>query len=347
MDILVYGAGVIGCELAHMLYRGGGRVTLLARGSWRDTISRDGLVIRHYAQLRTTVDLPALVDRLEAEQVYDLVFVVMQAGQLPAVLPEVAANRSRFVVLVGNNPAVEQSLRLASEGSPVEKEIAFGFQATGGRREDGRVVSIHAGVGMTVGGPDGPLSEEFRRRLLQAFSGTGCRLTWEDRMDAWLKCHLALILPVCYVCYAVGGRLPEASPAQRRAILDAALEGCVMLRSLGVPIRTQDSEDYFRPGPKRRRWPQCCTSWQRPRWGGWPPATTPCAPWGRCGRWMRPLRICAAGPGPPCRSGTPCGPGCRIGIPFPGPPRLKGDKARASAPISQPPRASFSEPPAP
>ncbi|BDF70047.1 2-dehydropantoate 2-reductase [Oscillospiraceae bacterium] len=252
MDILVYGAGVIGCELAHMLCRGGGRVTLLARGSWRDTISRDGLVIRHYAQLRTTVDRPALVDRLEAEQVYDLVFVVMQAGQLPAVLPEVAVNRSRFVVLVGNNPAVEQSLRLASEGSPVEKEIAFGFQATGGRREDGRVVSIHAGVGMTVGGPDGPLSEEFRRRLLQAFSGTGCRLAWEDRMDAWLKCHLALILPVCYVCYAVGGRLPEAFPAQRRAILDAALEGCVMLRSLGVPIRTQDSEDYYRPGPKRR-----------------------------------------------------------------------------------------------
>lgn len=253
MDILVYGAGVIGCELAHMLCKGGGRVTLLARGAWRDAIRRDGLVIRHYAQLHTTVDRLETVDRLDPERVFDLIFVVMQAGQLPAALPEVAANRSRYVVLVGNNPAAEQSLRLISEGSAVEKEVAFGFQGTGGRRDGGRVISIHAGVGMTAGGLDGPLSEAFQGLLLQAFSGTGYRLTREDRMDAWLKSHLALILPISYVCYEVGGRLPRATPAQRRAILDAALEGCVMLRSLGVPIRTEDGEDYYRPGPKRRR----------------------------------------------------------------------------------------------
>lgn len=41
-------------------------------------------------------------------------------------------------------------------------------------------------------------------------------------MNAWLKCHLTLILPVAYVCYAVDCHLPKA---QRKAILDAAMEG--------------------------------------------------------------------------------------------------------------------------
>ena len=43
MKILVYGAGVIGCELAHVLKKGGNNVTLLARGAWKDTIQKHGL----------------------------------------------------------------------------------------------------------------------------------------------------------------------------------------------------------------------------------------------------------------------------------------------------------------
>ena len=34
MKILVYGAGVLGCNLARNLLRAGKNVTLLARGNW-------------------------------------------------------------------------------------------------------------------------------------------------------------------------------------------------------------------------------------------------------------------------------------------------------------------------
>ena len=34
MKILVFGAGVLGCNLAKNLFRAGNDVTLLARGSW-------------------------------------------------------------------------------------------------------------------------------------------------------------------------------------------------------------------------------------------------------------------------------------------------------------------------
>ncbi len=90
----------------------------------------------------------------------------------------------------------------------------------GGRREKGQVISIHIRAHLTVGGRDGELPYTFRERISGAFSDSGCSLTWENRMDAWLKCHMAEILPAGYISYAVGCNLPKASKAQRRAMVD-------------------------------------------------------------------------------------------------------------------------------
>lgn len=42
MKILVFGAGVLGCNLANNLFRAGKDVTLLARGSWGRSSKRTG-----------------------------------------------------------------------------------------------------------------------------------------------------------------------------------------------------------------------------------------------------------------------------------------------------------------
>ena len=46
MKILVFGAGVLGCNLARDLFRAGKDVTLLARGSWAEEIQKNGLRIK-------------------------------------------------------------------------------------------------------------------------------------------------------------------------------------------------------------------------------------------------------------------------------------------------------------
>ncbi|MCI7809728.1 hypothetical protein MR626_10685 [bacterium] len=46
MRILVYGAGVLGGNLACNLYRAKQDVTLLARGSWAQMIQKNGLILR-------------------------------------------------------------------------------------------------------------------------------------------------------------------------------------------------------------------------------------------------------------------------------------------------------------
>ena len=43
MRILVFGAGVLGCNLARNLFRAGRDVTLLARGAWAKELQANGL----------------------------------------------------------------------------------------------------------------------------------------------------------------------------------------------------------------------------------------------------------------------------------------------------------------
>ena len=251
MRILVYGAGVLGCELAHLLLQNKKNdVTLLARGEWKDRIDQKGLVIRHWAQRKTTVDRIRTIDALAPEDFYDLIFVVMQAGQLPEVLPALKANKSQYFVFVGNDPHAKQVLEAMQR--PADK-IAFGFQGTAGRRENGQVISVHVGVDMTVGGATAPLSGTFRTRLKTAFDGVKYKLNFYGDMDEWLKCHIAFILPVCYVCYACNGDLTRATKQQRAAILDAAYECCLMLKTLGIPVNDADNTDNFKPGTSARR----------------------------------------------------------------------------------------------
>ena len=116
MRILVYGAGVQGCELAHRLLQNKKNVvTMLARGEWKERLDQRGLVIRHWAQCRTTVDRVATIDTLAPDDSYDLVFVTMQAGQLPDVLPILKQNRSEYFVFVGNDPCLLYTSDAADE----------------------------------------------------------------------------------------------------------------------------------------------------------------------------------------------------------------------------------------
>ena len=164
MRILVYGAGVQGCQLAHSLAQNKKNVvTLLARGEWKEVIDQKGLTIRHWVQRKTTVDRVQTIDTLAPDDCYDLVFVVMQAGQLPQVLPILKENKSSYFVFVGNDPQAKQVLEAMQR--PADK-VAFGFQNTAGRREHDRVVSVYASAGMTVGGATAPLSGAFRTRLI-------------------------------------------------------------------------------------------------------------------------------------------------------------------------------------
>ena len=107
-------------------------VTMLARGEWKERLDQRGLVIRHWAQCRTTVDRVATIDTLAPDDCYDLVFVTPQAGQLPDGLAHPQAEQERILVFVGNDPHAVEVMQAMQR--PADK-IAFGFQNSGGHRD--------------------------------------------------------------------------------------------------------------------------------------------------------------------------------------------------------------------
>ena len=72
-------------------------------------------------------------------------------------------------------------------------------------------------------------------------------------MDAWLKCHIALILPACYLCYACSGDLSKATKEQRDLVLDAAWEACEMMKAAHIPVDDKENTDCYRAGTPGRR----------------------------------------------------------------------------------------------
>ena len=188
MKVLVYGSGVIGCYLAHVLCAAGNDVTLLARGQWKEQLQENGLRIRHHLQRKTTLDRPRVIGGIEENDAYDAVFAVMPYNKMRAILEPLAAIRSPIVVLVGNNMSPATMQREILERSVCGKQVLFGFQATAGKRdhEKGMLICERAG----------------RSKLTALFGKTGYKLHWQPDMEAYLICHLAAVLPICYLAYA-------------------------------------------------------------------------------------------------------------------------------------------------
>ena len=234
--------GVIGGNLARMLCKTKNEVTVLARGTQREVLLRDGLVTRDYFKHSTHVDHPKVIDVLLAPDRYDVIFTVMQYGQIGTVLPDLAFNCSPLVVLVGNNMAsAEMERYLHSSQRP--KTVAFGFLGTGGARVDGHYTYVSAGrpslhVGSTAA------NTLWQKTLRKVMAGTGCKLAFHTDMDAWYKSHLAFILPICYICYKYDCNLRRATPADLESVMDAALEGYHLLQHLGYPVDSADLDAF-------------------------------------------------------------------------------------------------------
>ncbi|MBR2811676.1 MAG: ketopantoate reductase family protein [Solobacterium sp.] len=249
MKILVYGAGVIGGQLAHALSAKDNDVTVVARGAWAKTLRTDGLRIHHYIQRKDTVDHLRVLEA-PGEVPYDIVFAVMQYRQMEHILPDLAGINSPIVVLTGNNLSASEMEARIHENSRIPKTVLFAFGSTAGTRENGRLTTVHTGDGrLTIGKAHAEVPEPVKAVLRKAFSGSRLSVVYCDNMDAWLKYHAAFILPVVYLCYRTGCDLKKSTRAERKLMLEAVTDAYHLLMALGYPVRPAGDEKSLEPGP--------------------------------------------------------------------------------------------------
>ncbi len=94
---------------------------------------------------------------------------------------------SRNIVLVGNNIYADKYAKELAD-----KEVLFAFFSAGGQKK-GNVIESFNKNNMTMGRIDGTdQSDDFIKNI---FEGTKIKVTIENKMNDWLKSHVAFIMP--------------------------------------------------------------------------------------------------------------------------------------------------------
>ena len=240
MRILVYGAGPLGSVIAARLQQGGHDVSLLARGQRLMDLREHGIVLIDWETEERTVTRVNIVEQLAAEDTYDLVLVVMRKNRALETLPMLAANQGTpNVLFLGNNFAGPADWVDALG----QERVMIGFPLIAGYREE-HVVHYWAGsddrkARMLVGEADGSITPRIQTVVDALESAPGFEVEIRSDMDAWLKTHVALLMPALapamYMCGTDNYRLSRTRDAVVLG-LRGIREGLRVLQALGVPI---------------------------------------------------------------------------------------------------------------
>lgn len=238
MKILVYGAGVLGCNLARNLFRAGKDVTLLARGNWAAEIKQNGLRVKDKFSPRVSVSRIPVVTKLAPDAQYDVIFVVLRYTQLDSALDTLRENQTKNIVFVGNNVRP----RVLAAALP-EKNVLFAFALSAGHRESDRVVSIDLKK-ITVGQLSGAASNAGL--IGEIFRGTKYKVVYEPNMEDYLLCHAAFVMPAVFACYKTDGNLKKlrGNTTYLNRLIDANIEGYRAIKNAGYEILPKADADF-------------------------------------------------------------------------------------------------------
>lgn len=238
MKILVFGAGVLGCNLERNLFRAGKDVTLLARGNWANEIKTNGLKIKNRFSPCMSVSRIRVATELKPEDSYDVIFAVVRYTQIESILDALRSNRTKNIVFVGNNIRAKALAELLPE-----KNVMFAFALSAGHRESNRVASIDLKK-ITIGQLRNADSNE--KMIREIFSGTKYRVVYEPNMEDYLLCHAAFVLPAAFACYKTDGNLKKlkGNTAYLNRLIDANIEGYRAIRNAGHEILPKADTEF-------------------------------------------------------------------------------------------------------
>lgn len=227
MRILIIGAGVLGSNLAHSIKKGND-VTILARNKTYENLKNNGLIIKHKLG-KKSVDHFNVIDKLDENDIYDVIFVVSRFSSLDSIVKIIEKNKSKNIVFVGNNMNAEKYMNIK------DKNILFAFFMAAGKKYDGYINSICLNK-IEIGRTDGKdISNEFIKSI---FKEPKIKLTIENKMNDYLKTHACAVLPLVFASYKVDGNLKLLKKDKEYSLLimDAIIEGYDVLKKLGYEI---------------------------------------------------------------------------------------------------------------
>jgi 2-dehydropantoate 2-reductase len=241
MKILIYGAGPLGSLFASRLIDAGHDVSVLARGQRLAELRQHGLVLVD-TLTRWKDSIPVrVVEQLAPDDAYDLVLVIMRKNRALEILPVLAANQHTPNILFLMNNAAGPGELIDALGA---ERVMIGFPAAAGFRRGHIVYTLAGGpkgepAQVPLGEVDGRITPRTLKVAQVIDSMPGFQAEIRTDMDAWLKTHVALLMPSLAPALAAAGgdnvRLAHTRDLVVLAIR-AVREGFAVLRALDIPI---------------------------------------------------------------------------------------------------------------
>ena len=242
MQVLIFGAGVIGRIYAARLIAAGHHVFLVARGDTRAQLEQTGIPLRRAGELSGTV-FPHLIDTVQEAGEVDVALITIRRDQFHDAVPHLSGIDARVVVSLVNLP------RHIYQLSKIVGACRFvaAFPGVAGRIEaDGTVDYIHvAQQPTTVGKLTGPdrTSEPHRDAVARLLRSADFPVVTENNMSAWLQTHAVFITAFDSAIVARPSLVERVHESTRlgdqrvvRALILEVRAGFRALQATGVPI---------------------------------------------------------------------------------------------------------------
>jgi 2-dehydropantoate 2-reductase len=221
MKIVVFGAGRIGSTLAFCLAGAGHELSVVARGERLAALRREGAIVAVDGRRAPVAALPELDPALTC----DLLIVTLAEHQLAPVLPDIAASQAKTILFMFNTfKGTEPYSSMVGAG-----RFAFGFPNMTAFLTNQRLRFRVDGPGMmtTLSSPE----------LVALFKDAGMPGECEPDMDAFLRSHVALAVPLFVAGLLTWQRKHDLTWAEARQLNGALAEGFELVRSLGHPLK--------------------------------------------------------------------------------------------------------------
>lgn len=237
MRFVIIGAGNIGSLYAAKLAESGQEVTVLARGARLEQIRAEGIELEQAASGKRTRTRMRVVARLGPEDEYDVALVILPKQKIAEALPALAANGGTPSVMFFGNNAAGPGAMIDALG---RDRVLLGFPGAAAVPHDGAiryVITSAREQPTTLGELDGARSRRIVA-IASAIDASGFPVSVSKNIDAWLKTHVAEILPTVCALFRAGGRpeLLASDDESLRLMVRAIRDGYRVLRANGVPI---------------------------------------------------------------------------------------------------------------
>jgi 2-dehydropantoate 2-reductase len=244
MNILIYGAGVIGTTYGWQLSLIGHDISLLVRKGKKDSY-QEGIHIRcqderkKQSKRAEVIFCPRVIDSLSSKDRYDLILVGVKSNQLEPILPDLAQNAgSSTILFFQNNWWGDEKIRLCL---PPEQYL-FGFsRLVGGWRSQEAIECIifnAPGMSTLLGEKNGQVTPRLNE-LKGIFQAAGLKPEISPDILSWLKFHYVEYLGATGAILKVGSAKTFADHSElvRQAIL-ATREGLAVCQVRGLSMKS-------------------------------------------------------------------------------------------------------------